>query len=38
MNKIYLIKNLSNWMLDELIAFSDQTKFKVIFLWGKSFR
>lgn len=36
MNKIYLIKNLSNWMLDELIAFSGQTKFKVIFLRTQS--
>ncbi len=31
-NKIYLIKNLAPWMLDELIAFSKFTKFNIIFL------
>ncbi len=30
--KIYLIKNISTWMLDELLAFSEYTKFKVVLL------
>lgn len=32
MQKIYLIKNLAPWMIDELLAFSDITKFKVVLL------
>ena len=32
MKKVYLIKNLSPWMLDELIAFSEITKFDIVFL------
>ena len=31
-NKIYLIKNLTPWMMDELLAFSNHTKFTVIFI------
>ena len=32
MNKIYLIKNISPWMLDELIAFSKFTQFTTVLL------
>ena len=32
MERIYLIKNPSAWMMDELIAFSYFTKFRVIFI------
>jgi hypothetical protein len=31
-NKIYLIKNLAPWMMDELKAFSENFNFTVIFL------
>lgn len=31
-NKIYLIKNLTPWMMDELLAFSAFTKFTVVFI------
>lgn len=32
MERIYLIKNPSNWMIDELLVFSQYAKFKVIFI------
>jgi len=36
MNKIYLIKNLAPWMMDELLAFSELTEFRIIFLREQS--
>ncbi|MGV3656384.1 MAG: hypothetical protein ACO1NX_00460, partial [Chitinophagaceae bacterium] len=32
MERIYLVKNPSAWMMDELIAFSLYTRFKVVFI------
>ena len=32
MKKFYIIKNSGAWMMDELIAFAEQTKFKILFL------
>ena len=31
-NNIYIIKSLAPWMIDELLAFSELSKFKIIFL------
>jgi len=36
-NKIYIIKNLSPWMMDELLAFSKFSKFRVILLRRPNF-
>ncbi len=30
--KVYIIKNLAPWMFDELVTFSDSTKFDIVFL------
>ena len=32
MNKVFIIKNISPWMFDELLAFSNCIKFKIVFL------
>jgi len=36
MAKIYLIKNLAPWMMDELIAFSEITSYEIVFLRKQS--
>ncbi|MET0636794.1 MAG: glycosyltransferase [Chitinophagaceae bacterium] len=36
--KIYLVKNLSPWMMDELVAFAEQTPFTLILLRGQDSR